>query len=88
MKVLVLYRPNSEFARSVEEFVHDFKYRYPDHGVELLSVDTREGADAAKLYDIVQYPAIMVIRNDGFIQNNWQGTPLPLIDEVAAYNRA
>ncbi len=88
MKMLVLYRPNSEYARSVEEFIHDFQYRYPSHTVEILSIDTREGSATASLYDIMQYPAIMVLRMDGCVQNSWVGSPLPLMDEVAAYARA
>lgn len=88
MKVLVLYRPNSEFARNVEEFVHDFKYRYPDRNVEVLSVDTKEGSVAASLYDVMQYPSVLVVSGDGGVQGSWQGTPLPLIDEVVAYARA
>ena len=86
--MLVLYRPNSEYARTVEEFVHDFQYRYPGHTVEILSIDTRDGSATASLYDVMQYPAIMVLRTDGYMQNSWSGVPLPLMDEVAAYTRA
>lgn len=86
--MLVLYRPQSEFARPVEEFVHDFQYKYPGHSVEMVSIDTRDGAATASLYDIMSHPAIMVMRNDGNLQNSWVGMPLPLMDEVAAYTRA
>lgn len=88
MKVLVLYRPNSEHARIVEEFIHDFQHRNPSYGIEAQSVDTRDGAASASLYDIMEYPALLALRNDGYIQIAWQGIPLPLIDEVAAYARA
>ena len=39
----------------------------------------------ASLYDIVQYPAIMVVRPDGGIVRAWQGDVLPLMSEVASY---
>jgi hypothetical protein len=87
MKVLVLYRPNSEHGRLVEEFIHEFQARSSSQ-LEVLSVDTREGSATATLYDIVQYPAIMIVQADGGVQKIWQGDSLPLLDEVAAYARA
>ncbi len=88
MKVLVLYRPNSEYARAVEEFIHDFQGRNPGYTLDVQSIDTRDGAALASLYDIMSYPAMLALRNDGYIQIAWQGMPLPLIDEVAAYIRS
>jgi hypothetical protein len=85
MKVLVLYRPNSEHARLIEEFVRDYQSRHqPDH-LEVLNIDTREGSATATLYDIMQYPAILVLHTDGYVQKIWQGDSLPLMDEVSAY---
>jgi hypothetical protein len=88
MKVLILYRPDSEHARLVEEFVHDFQRRHSSEHLEVLNIDTREGSADATLYDVVQYPAILVIQNDGYIQRSWEGDVLPRIDEVAAYVRS
>lgn len=88
MKVLVLYRPNSEHGRLVEEFIHDFQRRHTDERLEVLNIDTREGSATASLYDVMQYPAIMVLQNDGYIQKLWEGDSLPLMDEVASYAHA
>lgn len=88
MKLLVLYHPQSEHSRTVEDFVHEYAYRVHGHEAELLSLETREGAKAAKLYGIVQYPAILALRDDGQLMKHWEGTTLPLINEVAAYARA
>ena len=88
MKVLVLYRPNSEHGRLTEDFIHDFERRHPGEHLETLSIDTREGSSMASLYDIMEYPAIIVTQVDGSIQRCWQGGTLPLMDEVAAYARA
>lgn len=88
MKVLILYRPNSEHGRPVEEFIHDYQRRHNADHLEVLNLDTREGSATATLYDIVQYPAILVIQNDGIIQKVWEGGSLPLMDEVASYARA
>jgi hypothetical protein len=88
MKVLILYRPNSEHGRLTEEFIRDYQSRNASSTVEALSVDTREGSALASLYDVMQYPAILVIQGDGQIQRSWIGETMPLIDEVAAYARA
>lgn len=85
MKVLILYRPSSEHSRRTEEFVRDYQARHRSHRVEALSLDTREGAALASLYDVVQYPAIMVTQNDGSVLKLWQGDALPLMDEVASF---
>jgi hypothetical protein len=53
--------------------------------LEVLNIDTREGSATATLYDIMQYPAILVLHTDGYVQKIWQGDSLPLMDEVAAY---
>lgn len=88
MKLLILYRPNSEHGRLTEEFVHDYRRRHQSDHLEVLSLDTREGSAMATLYDIIQYPAILVVQADGNVQKVWQGDSLPLMDEVASYARA
>jgi len=84
MKVLVLYRPNSEHGRTIEEFVHDYQSRHSSTKLEMMNIDTREGSATAALYDVMQYPAIMVLQNDGYPHKIWQGD-LPMMDEVASY---
>lgn len=84
MKVVVLYRPNTDYARSAEDFAREFERRSWNKKVQLLSLDTRDGAALASLYDVVRYPAILAVRDDGQLQQMWQGDPLPLLNEVAA----
>jgi hypothetical protein len=85
MKVLVLYRPNSEHGRLTEEFIHDYKARYQDAPLEVLSIDTREGSAMATLYDVLQYPAILILQTNGSVQKIWEGSSLPRFDDVASY---
>ncbi|HET8671025.1 MAG TPA: hypothetical protein VFM05_10475 [Candidatus Saccharimonadales bacterium] len=86
MKVLIFYRPNSDHATMVEAFVRDFQHQHDlGNKVELVSIDTREGAATASLYDIWDFPTVMVVGNDGRMLNMWQGKPMPLMDEVAGY---
>jgi hypothetical protein len=87
MKVLVLYRPDSEHGRSVEMFIRDFKYQHEANArqLQILDIDTRDGSATASLYDVLQYPAVLVTADDGSIIKSWVGENLPLMDELAAY---
>lgn len=85
MKVLLLYRPNSQHGRICEEFVRDYQRNGHSGQIEAMHIDTREGSAAASLYDIVQYPTLLITRNDGSIVRTWEGELLPLQNEVAAY---
>lgn len=89
MKLVVLYRPNSEHARVIEDFMRDFERQVGIKArTEILNIDTREGAAAASLYDIVQYPGLLVTTDDGQMLHSWEGTVLPLMNEVASYLRS
>ena len=84
MKLLILYRPDSEHSSEVEAFVRDFQRQYEaGKRVELLSLNTRDGAAMASIYDVVAYPAILALADDGSVLGMWQGMPLPMKDEVA-----
>ncbi|HSW36895.1 MAG TPA: hypothetical protein VLG37_00840 [Candidatus Saccharimonadales bacterium] len=85
MKVVVLYRPNSEHGTAVEAFIRDFRARHDSSKLEILNVDSREGTALASLYDIMQYPAILALRDDGSLSKSWEGETLPLMDELAYY---
>lgn len=84
MKISILYHPVSEHARSVEQYAREFKQR---HGadIELVSLETRQGAYIAKLYDIVRYPAVLAVDDNAVLVKNWQDEHLPLMNEVASY---
>jgi hypothetical protein len=84
MKLLILYHPNSEFSSSVENFANDCKNR-TTRDIELVSLDTSEGSSLAATYGILDYPTEMVIREDGQLVKDWQGSSLPLFDEVMSY---
>lgn len=86
MKLVILYKPNSEHARSVETFLHDFQPHIPA-GIktEILDINTRNGAAMGMLYDIMEYPGILVTTDDGVMIQSWSGKTLPLMDDVASY---
>ena len=84
MKVVVLYHPESDHARSVLTFQRDFE-RLSTKPIELLSLETPEGDGRAKLYGITQYPAVVVCAEDGEVLKLWEGEILPQISEVISY---
>lgn len=66
------------------EYVRDFEHE-TGHKLELISTETVEGADKARLYDVVRYPAVLATAVDGQMLQLWQGDMLPLRNEVVAY---
>lgn len=84
MKVIVLYHPNSEQDGLVQDYSHDYE-RFKAKKIELVSLETQAGADYARLYDITQYPAFLAISDSGTLQRLWQGSPMPLMDELDYY---
>ncbi len=85
MKVVILYRPKSEHGTVTETFVHDLARRYDASKLQVLDADSVAGVDMAALYEIMTYPAILALRDDGSILKDWEGDTLPLMDEVAYY---
>jgi hypothetical protein len=85
MRIVILYRPQSEHARVVEEFIQNYRDHHSSGRLDVLNVDSREGSDMISLYDIMQYPTILALSNDGSVLHTWEGDMLPLQDEVAAY---
>jgi hypothetical protein len=85
MKVIVLYRANSEHERSVIDYKRDYKQRC-GRDLNIMDIDTQEGSDMAELYDIVQYPAVVAASDNGELLQLWQGEFLPLIGDVMYYD--
>ncbi len=84
MKTILFYRPNSEHARMVIDYLRDFEHRT---GKELptVDVDSREGIELCRLYGVMKYPMIVAIDNDGRELQRWDGDMLPQISEVSYY---
>lgn len=85
MRLVVVYKEQSDHAREVTDFMRDFE-RQTGHALEVINPDTRDGASFCRAYDIVEYPSILALSDeDGQLQNLWRGTPLPTISEVSYY---
>jgi len=84
MKVVVVTRDNTDYARTVTDYLRDFKMQ-TGRDLTTLDPDSLEGADLCRTYDIVQYPTIIALSDDGVMQNLWAGLPLPTMSEVSYY---
>lgn len=84
MRVVVVYKEQTDYARQVIDFLADFK-RQTGHDLEVMNPESGEGIDFTQVYDIMELPAIIAISNDGALQNTWSGLPLPTISEVSYY---
>lgn len=84
MRVVIIYKNESDHARDVMDFLRDFK-RQTGRDLETLEPDSRDGETFCRAYDIVQYPTVIAISDDSVMQNMWTGLPLPTISEVSYY---
>jgi len=84
MRAVVIYKEESDHAREVLDYLRDFK-RQTGHDLETCDPDSPDGADFCRAYDIVEYPSIIALSDDGQLQNLWRGQPLPTISEVSYY---
>lgn len=86
MRTFVVYKEESDHARAVIDYMHDFE-RQTGKQLEAVDPDTKDGADTCRAYDIVEYPSVVAVDNNGILQNLWRGLPLPTISEVSYYVR-
>lgn len=83
MRVVCIWRRESDYGRVMEEWIDEFERRT---GVEIESVspDSREGEGFCRAYDIVEYPTLLVLKEgDGGVAAMWRGTALPTFDDVS-----
>lgn len=84
MKAVIIYKVESDHAREVTDYLRDFA-RQTGHQLETIDPETRDGADFCRAHDIVEYPSVVALSDDGALQNLWRGRPLPTISEVGYY---
>lgn len=84
MKTYMVYKDESDHARTVTDYLRDFERQT---GKQLIVVDpeSRDGAGFCTTYDVVEYPTIVAVDDNGVIQNMWRGTSFPTISELSYY---
>ena len=86
MRIVVVYKDASDHGREVREYIDDFERQT---GLKIEQINPNDGRNQFFLqaYDIVEYPTILAIADDGRLLQMWRGRPLPLTNEVAYYAR-
>ncbi len=84
MRVVVVYKTESDHAREVFDYLRDFE-RQTGRTLEEMDPESREGTDFCRVYDIVEYPTVVALDDNGQLLNQWRGRPLPTISEVSFY---
>lgn len=84
MRVVVLYHQNSDHSGIVTDFATEFG-NYKRKKLELINLESEEGANLASVYGLTQYPAVLAMNENGSVNRMWQGLPLPLMDELSYY---
>ena len=82
MRLICLYRDNEDYTRSVTDWLENFR-RQTGREVETMNPD--EQPIFCETYDIVEYPTIIALGDDGSVRSVWSGKDLPLIDDVLFY---
>lgn len=84
MRAVVIFKEQTDYARTVLDYLRDFERR-TGRTLETMNPETPDGAQFCRVYDIVEYPTIVALSDDGILQNMWRGLPLPTITEVSYY---
>ena len=84
MRVVIVWREESDYGREMRDWIRDFESR---SGVspESVNPDEQNGISLCKAYDIVEYPSILALSDNGSMLHMWRGRPLPQIDAVSYY---
>ena len=82
MRVICIYRDKQDYTRAVEEWLENF-YRQTGH--ELETMDPDQNLNFCETYDIVEYPTIIALGNNGEVREIWRGKELPLFNDVLFY---
>jgi len=86
MRIVVVYKDYSNHGREVREYIEDFE-RQTCLKIEVMDPDSGRNEFFLRAYDVVEYPTILAITDEGRLLQQWRGKPLPLFDEVAYYAR-
>lgn len=84
MRVKIIYKQQMDYTRAVDDWLRDFQTR-TGKTIETMDPESREGIDFCRTYDILEFPCIVALDDNGAVQNIWPGTMLPTINEVSYY---
>lgn len=82
MRVVCVFRDNQDYTRTVTDWLENFRRQT---GKEIETMNPDENTDFCETYDIVEYPTILALDDNGSVMGMWRGREMPLINEVLYY---
>lgn len=82
MRVICIYRDHEDYTRSVDEWLENVRRQT---GREIETMDPDKNTNFCEAYDVVEYPTILALGNNGEVRASWRGRNLPLVNEVLYY---
>ena len=82
MRVVCIYKDNEDYSRTVDEWLTNV---YRQTGKEIEIMDPDKNSSFCEAYDIVEYPTILALGEQGDVRASWRGRELPLINDVLYY---
>lgn len=72
MKALLFINSRSvkDYKLQIDKLKKDLKVH--DVFLEEISMDSASGAERAQIYDVINFPAVIILREDGGTQGVWQ----------------
>ena len=87
MRTILICKDDQDYTRDVLTWMKDFEHQAGTGLIEEINPETTEGENLVTVYDLLEYPAIMVLADDGSVVQMWKGMPLPSPDEVSYFAR-
>mgnify|MGYP001279995639 FL=1 len=84
MRTVVISNDNMDYTRTVLDYLRDFKMQ-TGRELEVMDPESPDGVMFCRAYDIMEFPTLVALSDDGHMQNQWRGLPLPTISEVSYY---
>ncbi|MBQ6130544.1 hypothetical protein IJI72_02560 [Candidatus Saccharibacteria bacterium] len=86
MKIVVVYKPYSDHGSETEDWMRELLKR-GEGKVEVrpLNPETKEGEGFCQAHGILDYPAVVVVGEDGKDYFATSGKPLPTFNEVMSF---
>lgn len=84
MKLYIFFTKNTPADRDIDYLNRRLgESRVPSI---MMDADSRDGADLAQLYDVMQRPAVVLAADDGHLVQKWEGNLPPAQDVISTYS--
>lgn len=84
MRVVCVWKENADYSREMADWLESFQRRTSKE-IESIDPESANGSNFAGIYDVVEYPTLLALADDGRVLEAWRGMPLPRIDEVSYF---